>query len=640
MAPAPYEQKQDHFTKLKQLLALEAKAEQDRYRQSLEDRSDVLRAEQSGHSLRLLSMVDEAGGLGGRIVIVFRKSSLAPLPWTRLDAGSPVFCSPDPGDGRRLLRGVVVERRERVIHVVFDEPPEWDDGEQYRLDLAFDEIARKREREALDTVAKAKGDRLANLRSVLLGLSSPKQRREQPEQAFNRDLNSEQWAAVVKAYQAEDLAIIHGPPGTGKTTTLVELIRQEILRGSKVLVTAPSNLGVDHVLEKLLASGETVVRMGHPARIMPQLLGQSLDAQVERHDDARLARKMMKEASLLFQQARRYTRTAPTRGSRQALLAEARSLMADARTLEARAVTRVLDGAPVIGATATGLDPFLLGPRRFDLVVIDEAGQATEPTAWIPTLRANKLVLGGDHCQLPPTILSAEAEAQGYGISMMERLVGLYGSEITSCLEVQYRMHEAIMGFPSLMFYQSRLKAAPRVAHHSLADILPLTAEEAPLLFIDTAGAGFYEEAETDGGGLLNPKEGELILCRARKLLDLGIAPTALALITPYAAQARWLRDHCEMMDIEVDTIDGFQGREKEVVLLSLVRCNDQQSLGFLRETRRLNVALTRARRQLIIVGDSGTLASHAFFQSLLEYMERQSAYRTVWTEEPQLIDS
>src|SRR5262249_21497812 len=241
-------------------------------------------------------------------------------------------------------------------------------------------------------------------------------------------LNESQREAVRFALSSDDLAIIHGPPGTGKTTTVVELIRQAVARGEKVLACAPSNLAVDNLLEKLVAFGESAVRLGHPARVLPQLREHTLDVLVEEHADTRLARKFSKEAFALFRKASKWTRAKPEPGARQDLRQEARSLLADARRLEAQAAERILNAATVLCATTTGLDSEVLGQRSFDLVVIDEACQSTEPGCWVPLPRGRRVVLAGDHCQLPPTVRSREAAEQGFGVSLLERLAALYGA--------------------------------------------------------------------------------------------------------------------------------------------------------------------------------------------------------------------
>jgi superfamily I DNA and/or RNA helicase len=626
---------EDHFQRLARLLEIEARAET---RQALErvQRLSPADAEATGNCLAGLVARDEFAGLGGRWVVTLGKCNDAqPLPWTRLGAGSPVLLSElggRPGDGRR---GVVSERGERWLRVAFNDPLE-DDGANYRLDLSTDEVATQRQRQALERARSAKRDRLAELRGVLLGERPPEFGTPPDVVPLDPSLNESQREAVRFALSARDLAVIHGPPGTGKTTTVVEVIRQAVRRGEKVLACAPSNLGVDNLLERLVAGGERAVRLGHPARVLPELRAHTLDLMVEDHDDTRLARKLAKEAYALFRKAGKWTRGKPEPGARRDMRQEARDLLADARRLESQAVARVLGGATVLCATTTGLDGALLGDRSFDLVVIDEACQSTEPGCWVPLPRGGRLVLAGDHCQLPPTVLAREAAAQGFGVSLMERLVARYGDTITRLLAVQYRMHRTVMDFSSREFYGGALEADPSVAGRRLADLPGVRAEaltEEPVEFIDTAGAGYEEEVEPDGESRLNPQEADVVCRRVRALLEAGVVPADVAVIAPYAAQVRLLRERLAVPGLEIDSVDGFQGREKEAVVISLVRSNAEGEIGFLADVRRMNVALTRARRKLVVVGDSATLAADPFYTRLFEYFEQVGAYHTIWED-------
>ena len=284
--------------------------------------------------------------------------------------------------------------------------------------------------------------------------------------------------------------------------------------------------------------------------------------------------------------------------------------------------------------TTTTIDEELLGQESFDLVVIDEAGQSTEPSIWQAVSRAERLILAGDHCQLPPTVLSDQAVAEGMQRSLMQRLVEREGESIFRRLTVQYRMHEQIMQFSSQQFYEGSLVADVSVRRHVLSDLLsveltPLT--DCPLHFIDTAGAEYEEEIEPDGESKLNPKEATMVIRLTRELMEAGVDPSDLAIIAPYAAQARLLRDRLDEPLIEIDTVDGFQGREKEVVIVTMVRSNNRGEIGFLSDIRRTNVALTRARRKLIVIGDSATLGVHPFYAAMLEYFEAKGAYHSVF---------
>jgi superfamily I DNA and/or RNA helicase len=629
---------EEHFARLADLLELESEAEA---RQLVERvrRLPPAEAEATGHCLADLAVRDSYAGLGGRLILCLgKRDRQARLPWTRLGAGAPVVLSAQGGRGEGR-RGVVAEREDGQVRVAFNEPPDEEEpGALYRLDVAPDEAARIRQRQALDRAAGAKRSRLAELRAVLLGVAEPAFADLVQEEPLDPGLNESQRDAVNFALGAVDVAVLHGPPGTGKTTTVVEVVRRAVRRGERVLVCAPSNLGVDNVLEKLLAFNENAVRLGHPARVLPALREHTLDLLVERHGNARQARKMVKEAFALFRQAGKWTRAKPEPGARQQMRQEARSLLADARRLEASAVASILDHTPILCATTTGLDPELIGPRRFDLLVIDEACQSTEPGCWVPLGWADRVVLAGDHCQLPPTVVSVEAARRGFGISLLERLVARFGAAVTKRLDVQYRMHERIMAFSSREFYDDSLVADESVRSHRLCDLpgvqaTPLT--EAPVTFIDTAGAGYDEEQEPDGESRLNPQEADLAARKVRQLLAAGVLAEDVAVIAPYAAQVRRLRALlADVPGLEIDSVDGFQGREKEAVVLSLVRSNMEGEVGFLADVRRTNVALTRARRALVVIGDSATLANLPFYQRMCEYFEQVGAYHTVWEED------
>jgi hypothetical protein len=625
---------EDHFVRLLRLLDLESREEAQRAAQQMR-RLSPSEAEKTGNSLIDLVVADENAGLGGRYIVELVRRSRTPLPWTRLDVGSPVVLSPHKDRAELSYRGVVCQRSEMAIAVALDGlPDEMGDYDAWRLDAAFDEIATQRQRAALEQARVLRGDRSAILRDVLVGVRRPEFGVDPAVGQLDRSLNESQVEAVQLALSARDVGLIHGPPGTGKTTTVVEVIRQAIRRGRKVLACAPSNMAVDNVFQKLLEFGERAIRLGHPARVLPELREHTLDLLVEEHRDVKLARKLVKQAMSLFREASKQRRAAPKPGERKQLRDDARSLLADARKMEQQAVESILDSAAVICATTTGIDSQLLGPRRFDLVVIDEACQSTEPGCWIPLLRGDRLVLAGDHCQLPPTVVSPEAEAEGFGTSLFERLINHYGPDIARRLTVQYRMNQSIMEFASRELYDGQLVAHELVREHRLCDMPGVAASrltEWPVEFIDTAGAGYDEELEADGESRLNRKEAEFVVGKVRELLDAGIAARDIAVITPYGAQVRLLREMLDAPGLEIDSVDGFQGLEKESVVISLVRSNERGEIGFLGDIRRMNVAMTRARRKLLMIGDSATLGGHPFYSRLLEYCESVGGYGTVW---------
>ena len=622
------------FQKLIRCLELEAAAVAEEL-VNASRRAPGEQAELGGSTLVGLAIRDETAGFGGRTIVTLgKRDRRLELPWTRLRSGTPIVLSVQQATSQTGWRGIVTSRDRDSIAVVLSDSPETEvERPLYRLDMAADDIARQRQRSALRRMEEIDHGRVHRLKQAVLGLEPP-QFDAVPEWTPLSPLDESQRAAVTHALSAQHLAVIHGPPGTGKTTTVVELIRQAVRRGEKVLACAPSNLAVDNLLERLVMARERVIRIGHPARVMPELREHTLDVMVESHPDLKLAREWTKEAWNLRRQAGKFTRTAPPPGTRRDAREESKRLLRDARELESRLVEYLLDSAQVVCATLTGLNEDILGDRQFDLVVIDEAAQSTEPPCWIPLVRSRRVVLAGDHCQLPPTIISNDARREGFQVSLMERLVARWGDLVARRLGTQYRMHDQIMQFSSDEFYDSSLISADSVRAHRLDELPHVTAGELTqrsIRFFDTAGSDCVEQAEVDGESRTNPGEADFVVLKVNELLQAGVRASEIAVITPYSAQARLLRTLITDPAVEIDTVDGFQGREKEAVVISLVRSNAKGELGFLTDTRRMNVAMTRARRNLMVFGDSATLANHEFYLRMLNYFEQQDAYGTVW---------
>ena len=635
---ASYKISEDHFQRLARLLDLEAEAEKQETIRSLEKLSPA-EAESSGNSLINLVIHEEDSGLGGKILLTFgKRNENLSLPWSRIGNGSPVILSEEGLHDKDApsWRGIVSRAHKDTIQVAFTQWPESDsDKPTFRLDRSTDEISRQRQRLALETARGAKGTRLSILRDVLLGKQNPVFNKIEFPNPFNKKLNDSQNQAVAFALSAEDVAIIHGPPGTGKTTTLIELMRQIVRNDQTVLAVAASNLAVDNILERLINAGESAIRLGHPARVSPALREHTLDELAEAHPDMRLARKLTRDAHSLRNQASKYFRIKPDPNLRHSLREEAKQLLNEARQIEDAVTERIISNAKIICATATGLDSDFFTRRKFDWCIMDEASQSVEPSAWIPVQYANRLVLAGDHFQLPPTVISPEATRGGFNISLMERLLNI-NSGLSRKLNVQYRMHQDIMNFSSDVFYGKSLQADETVRTALLSDLPQVTSSaltDSPIHFIDTAGASYDEEQEPDGDSRLNPLEAELVIRKVNELLACGLSSDQIAIISPYSAQVKYLREKIKHLEIEIDSVDGFQGREKEAVIVSLVRSNREGEVGFLADTRRMNVALTRARRKLIVIGDSATITSHGFYQRLVEYFESIGAYHSVWEE-------
>ncbi len=616
-----------YFDTLADWLEREAEAERERLarRRQIRDQTHV---EKTGESLVRMNLHDHNTGLAGRLLLDFAKSGGQPLPQNRLKVGSPVVVSDDADPADKGVPGVVSQRKPHSIQVAVDI---WPEGDFFRIDLSPDETTRKRQVAAM-TRARAATGRSKALRDVLLG-TRPLRFNDPGELTFLTALNPPQQDAVRFAMSARDVAIVHGPPGTGKTTTLAEVIYQAVLRGERVLACASSNTAVDNLLERLVVMMPHVLRVGHPARVFEALRGHTLDELVDADPSTDVIRDMRREVQGLIKAAAKDFRGQDGNRQRRELLAEAGQLRGQIRSIEKSIIRGVLDRADVV-CTTTTIDDDLLGDREFNTVVMDEACQSTLPSIWQAVMRADRLILGGDHQQLPPTVLSAEAADAGLRDSLMQRMVERDGHEVYRRLTVQYRMNESIMRFSSDTFYEGTLIADASVKSHLLCDLKGVdstTLTQTPLAFIDTAGAEYDEQLEPDGESKLNPKEANLVIRLVRELFQSGVCANQIAVIAPYAAQVRFLRNRIDAPELEIDTVDGFQGREKEVVLITMTRSNPIGEIGFLADTRRTNVAMTRAKRKLIVIGDSATLATHPFYASMIEYFEKADAYESVW---------
>ena len=478
------------------------------------------------------------------------------------------------------------------------------------VQLYFDETSYRAMFEALEDTIRAKGNRLAELRDTLLGTQKPGFRELYPVRF--PWLNSTQETAVNKVLCTRDVAIVHGPPGTGKTTTLVEAIYETLHREPQVLVCAQSNTAVDWICEKLVDRGVPVLRIGNPTRVNDKMLSFTYERRFENHPaypELWGIRKSIREM-----------------GSRMSRLRDR------ATELEILINADLFDSARVIASTLVSSNHRLLNGRRFPTLFIDEAAQALEAACWIAIRKADRVILAGDHCQLPPTIKCIEAARGGLDHTLMEKVVQQKPSAV-SLLKMQYRMHEAIMRFPSEWFYNGELEAAPEVRNRGILDF------DTPMNWVDTSEMDFHEEFVGESFGRINKQEANLLLQELEAYINrIGKARILnesidFGLISPYKAQVQYLRSKIRGSSflrpfrslITVNTVDGFQGQERDVVFISLVRANEDGQIGFLNDLRRMNVAITRARMKLVILGDATTLAKHAFYRKLIQYIRQEA---------------
>ncbi|KNC47817.1 DNA-binding protein SMUBP-2 [Thecamonas trahens ATCC 50062] len=450
----------------------------------------------------------------------------------------------------------------------------------------------------------------------------------------NATLNASQQEAVALALASQDVFLVHGPPGTGKTTTLVEIVHQILLRApeTRILATAPSNVAVDNLALGLIASGVDVVRVGHPARLLPQVLNHCLDAKAAASDGAALVADIRAEMDANL----RAVSKTRNRGEARKLYSENRALRKEAREREGRVVDYVVGRAQVVLATSQGADSRTLRSRHFDVVIIDEAAQALEASCWIPLLKGKRAILAGDHKQLPPTIKSSRKEVQArLETTLFDRLMAMHDGTAGHMLKVQYRMHAAVCEWASAAMYGGELEAHESVAAAVLAD-LPGVAETettlAPAVVVDSTGCDMWEVADDDSGSKYNPGEAQAVAGMVDELLDAGLSPDTVGIITPYNAQVGHLRSVLaddRYTGVHIGTVDSFQGMEKEAIVLSLVRSNDNGELGFLAEQRRLNVAVTRARKLVVVVCDVETVSKDPFIECLVNHLMDVGEYRS-----------
>ena len=609
-----------------------------------------------------VTITQEDIGFGGKVVMELeRPAHRQDLHLFQVGAAAALFSSAPgySGPDRPVVSGVVtrVRRNKLVLATTKEALPDWVlDGNTLGIDLTFDEVSYREMNQALSAVMAAHGNRLAELRDVLLGAKAARFREPQADDLFYPSaLNDSQLAAVRHVVTAQDVAIIHGPPGTGKTTTLVQAILETIRRERRVLVCAPSNTAVDLLTEKLAERGLNVIRLGNPSRVSDLLLQHTLDAGVMAHASYAKMHAMRQTAEQHRETASELAKEGVRnfgfegRQHRQQLREEARTLRQAADDLERFMTEDVLESVQVITCTLVGASHRHIRHLGFETVFIDEAAQALEPGCWIPIAKGQRLVLAGDHHQLPPTVKSEKAAREGLRETLFEKCIQRQ-PHTARMLKVQYRMHAHIMGFSSEKFYGGQLVPHRSVRGADLAAYDPRFNDsrfspDLPVEFIDTASCGYQELAIPESRSTANPEEALLLLERLAQLLALG-EPTApdqhpltIGVIAPYRAQINYLKDAIEDSEVlnalllqrrlSVGTVDSFQGQERDIIAITLTRSNPQGEIGFLSDIRRMNVGMTRARRKLLLVGDSSTLCRHPFFVELLAYVKAVGGYRT-----------
>lgn len=637
--------------------------------------------QRAGLALTNLVVSAQRTGFGGRSVVELgpdaatSRSDNDELPEHGLRTGDIVLVAEQPAGSakkrevkeleRKGARGVVTRVQRTYVGVALDEGKEEVafSGRVWVVKLA-DEVTYRRMNWTMEKLQKMVEAEYSSFIRVLFGLSSPSP--VPRDLATDADVGNLEWVdstlndsqkdAIRFALSSREVALIHGPPGTGKTHTLIELILQMIKRNQRVLVCGPSNISVDNIVERLSPHKLPILRLGHPARLLPSVVNHSLDALTHTSEAGAIVKDVRTEMDAK-QASIKKTKSGK---ERKAIYADLKELRKEYRERERRCVSNLVGGSKVVLATLHGAGGYQLRNEDFDVVIIDEASQALEAQCWVPLLSTKKVVCAGDHLQLPPTIKSTNSKVKltlKEGVkpikgatletTLFDRLLALHGPSIKRMLTTQYRMHENIMRFPSDELYESKLVAADAVKQRLLKE-LDYEVEDTedtnePLIFIDTQGGDFPERNEEDdkdnpkkGRGSLhgesksNEMEAALVRQHVKQLVEAGVRPEDVAVVTPYNAQLAVLAPLKEQFPgIELGSVDGFQGREKEAVIVSLVRSNPDGEVGFLGEKRRLNVAMTRPKRSLTVIGDSETVQrGSSFLKKWMRFLEDNADLR------------
>ncbi len=602
-----------YIKKLIQCINLEEKEQVSRY--SLDQQHSLKSLKAAGLALHPIAVTRKTFGYADYPEISFRLNF--PSETNLFKDGAAIECF---FAGEEPVKGILLnlEGKQGEFRLFAPDFPDWIEDAGVGIKLAPDQRTTGIMKKVLNELEN--NQPLFALFEQLHGKESPTSNlpaaTNSPLHFSNNRLNASQQQAVTAITQNEQITIVHGPPGTGKTTTLIEAILQLIKAGEKVLVAAPSNTAVDNICKGLLAQSVSLLRIGNTSKVDEAIFMHTPEGRLNNSKQQKEIKQLKIRAEEFRKMALKYKRSfgKAEREQRNLLFKEVKNIRTEIKKLRAYNEEKLYQEASVIAGTPIGLYDAGISQLTFNTLVMDEAGQCIEPLAWCIFPLAQKIVLAGDHLQLPPTVLSNEAARLGFNQSVLEISIATVNN--TCLLNTQYRMREAIAGFSSNYFYKGLLQTAAHLTNTGLH-----------IFFIDTAGSGFNEIQGSDGMSLQN--EGELQL--AVKLLQTeSLDPLTTAFISPYAGQVAAAKEILPK-EMRVSTIDSFQGQEKETIILSLVRSNDEGDIGFLKDYRRMNVAITRAKEQLFVIGDSASIGGDNFYNAFLTYVETAGIYKTVW---------
>ena len=625
-----------HFKKLLELIKQERREDREQYQQKMMYTSLQERKEE-GICWYPIVITRSYLGTGDKIVLHLEKTGDFDQRHV-FQTGASVGLFSNQGEKSPSASAVVSYVRDKKMKIVLnaDDEPDWLNEGKLGINLLFDESTYEEMEKTLHKLIKLEKGRSSELVNYLLGNDKP--RFFSNDQLSFPKLNKSQESAVNKILAAQDICVVHGPPGTGKTTTMVTAIKEVANREKQVLVCAPSNAAVDLLVEKLADEGLDVLRLGHPARVTPKVIENAIDVRIEKHPEYKELKSVRRKSEELRSIGGKYKRNYGWEEKRQRkqVFQEARRLKDEARMIESYIISDLLNMAQVIACTLIGSSHTFMKDRFFKTVFIDEAGQALEPACWSPILRSGRVVMAGDHLQLPPTVKSFEAAKEGLSITLFER--SIKQKEIATMLEYQYRMHPDIMQFSSQYFYDGKLKPAEYIANRHIGF-------EEGAVFIDTAGCGYQSEIHPKTRSSFNKEEAAFL---SKQLVDtieeIGVEylndnNITIGVITPYKAQNELLTELIFSNDvvvnlgdkISINTVDAFQGQERDIIFIGFVRSNQEGEIGFLKDIRRTNVAMTRARHKLVMIGDSATLGTHPFYDKMISSYQEEGQYKSAF---------
>jgi predicted DNA helicase len=634
----------DRLKKIKELLLIEREEDYFQYREQFL-RASIEERKKNGATWFPIQILSNELGYADYVHLEIERNNCLDMPH-QFSAGKNVtLFSNKQSDEVQELTGTIKQSNKNKMKLIMhtDELPDWCYDGKLGVNIQFDDNSYIEMQKALDEVIGAKHNRVAELREIIEG-NEPPTFEKVDDTIVIPQLNFSQNRAVRHILSANDMAVVHGPPGTGKTTTIVQAIRLVLQTEKQVLVCAPTNTAVDLLTEKLIEQGINVLRVGHPARVSEDLLKSTIDGQIQTHENYKDIKNLRRNAEEYFKMASKYKRAMGRDDYKQRTLyyTEARNCIKESRLLEDYIVNSLFENAQVICCTPVTSNNKALAKKRFNTLFFDEASQALEAISWIPLLKCNRVIFSGDHFQLPPVVKSAKAKQEGLDKTMLDRCTKI--DAISTLLNRQYRMHQHIMQFSNAYFYNNELEADATVKDTLLSLNEDIDILHIPVELIDTAGCSFDEVQNPETLSLSNKGEADLVFKHLELLLQQyqhagETTKLDIGIISPYKEQRELLKESLQNFDysqylvneLDVKTIDGFQGEERDVIYISLVRSNPNSEIGFLSDIRRMNVALTRAKKKLVVIMDTATIGNHPFYKKFIEYCETNDFYKSAW---------